>query len=385
MELFKGRGRGIPYQEYIDFINYVFGMNGRDNAFDRLLPKLYAPGRDPMSGNFVVLEDGKLKAAVGAFPLEQVVCGERLHAVGIGNVAVHPYARSKGYMKEMVGMAVQDAIASGADYSVLGGLRHRYSYFSYESAAPECIFTVTRTDLRHCMGSPYPEAVCRAREVTSGEDMVLDAVADLVQKQPMYVIRHREDLWDILRTWKNRVIVLENGAGFCGYMLMHEDTVSEWLTVPGADGADCLRAAFALRRDCEKLRFRVPLFRRDLMELLWPLADEHEQRLSENYSVFRYGRVCFAFLKLKAGYTKLCPGELVLGIHGAAGEENLRFTVSGEEVSVTPCEEAPALELSHTEAMDLLFADWSPRRGELPPFAAGWFPLPLYQYSVDEV
>lgn len=385
MGFYRGKGNGIPYQDYIDFINYVFGMNGQDMAFDRLLPKLYAPGRDPMSDNIVILEDGKLRAAVGVYTMEQMVCGEKLRAVGIGNVAVHPYTRSKGYMKETMKMTVEDAVSSGADFSVLGGSRHRYSYFSYESVAPEYIFSVTRTDLRHCMGSAHPAAVCRARVVTSGEDPVLDNIYHLYNAQPLHVRRTREDLWDILRTWFHRVVVFEKNDVFYGYMLVREDTVSEWMPADGADLADAVRAVFGLMEEREKLQFRVPPFRTDLMRALWPLAEGHVFRNSGNYSVFRYDRVCNAFLKLKRQYSVLEDGKLTLRIHGTGGEENLRFSVVGEKAGVIPCGDAPALELSHKEAMDLLFADWSPRRNDLPAFAAAWFPLPLYQYPVDGV
>ncbi|MCR5683708.1 MAG: GNAT family N-acetyltransferase, partial [Clostridiales bacterium] len=98
--LYKGRGTPEMYDDLMDFMNYVFGFNGNEKDFKKLLPKLYKPEYDPCHSNYVVTENGKLKAAIGAFDSDLSVDGEILRSRGIGNVAVHPYSRSKGYMKD---------------------------------------------------------------------------------------------------------------------------------------------------------------------------------------------------------------------------------------------------------------------------------------------
>ena len=52
------------FDDYIDFINYVFGMNGTSEGFPKLLPKLYKPEYHPCENNYVVTVDGKLKSAI---------------------------------------------------------------------------------------------------------------------------------------------------------------------------------------------------------------------------------------------------------------------------------------------------------------------------------
>ena len=39
MAIYQGRGNISMQDEYMDFINYVFGFNGRDRDFYKLLPK----------------------------------------------------------------------------------------------------------------------------------------------------------------------------------------------------------------------------------------------------------------------------------------------------------------------------------------------------------
>ena len=43
MQIYKGIGTDhCDHEDLIDFLNYVFGMNGFDSGFYRLLPKLTA-------------------------------------------------------------------------------------------------------------------------------------------------------------------------------------------------------------------------------------------------------------------------------------------------------------------------------------------------------
>ena len=41
--VYRGRGAGVPYNEYITLINEVFGFGGVEQDFRTLLPKLYRP------------------------------------------------------------------------------------------------------------------------------------------------------------------------------------------------------------------------------------------------------------------------------------------------------------------------------------------------------
>ena len=60
IKIYKGRGSAEMRDDYIDFINYVFGFNGNSSDFPKLLPKLYKPEYHPCENNYVVTENGKL-------------------------------------------------------------------------------------------------------------------------------------------------------------------------------------------------------------------------------------------------------------------------------------------------------------------------------------
>ena len=114
-DIYAGRGTENYYDDYMDFINYVFGFNGNRDDFKKLLPKIYRPEDKPVENSYIVAENGKLKAAIGAYDIIYNAFGEDVKIRGIGNVAVHPYARSKGYMKLLMNRAVEDMIADGVD------------------------------------------------------------------------------------------------------------------------------------------------------------------------------------------------------------------------------------------------------------------------------
>ena len=96
--VFCGLGKDVPYTAFMNLLDVSFGHASFEKGFIGLLPKLYREHLRPQDQNYVVLEDGEPVAAVGAYNHEIRVCGRVLPCRGIGNVAVHPNHRSKGYM-----------------------------------------------------------------------------------------------------------------------------------------------------------------------------------------------------------------------------------------------------------------------------------------------
>jgi predicted acetyltransferase len=150
--IYYGRGTAEMFDDYMDFINYVFGFNGDSSDFKKLLPKLYKYEYEPAVSSYVAVEDGKLKSAIGAFDHDITVCGIHVKTRGIGNVAVHPYARGKGYMKKLMNMALDDMENEGIALSVLGGRRQRYNFFSYDKLGQAVSMSFNGDNFRHTFG-----------------------------------------------------------------------------------------------------------------------------------------------------------------------------------------------------------------------------------------
>ncbi|MBQ9080485.1 MAG: GNAT family N-acetyltransferase [Clostridia bacterium] len=385
-EIYHGKGNESLYGEYMDFINYVFGFNGTDRDFKKLLPKLYKPEDRPVESSYVTLDDGKIRAAVGAFDHSISVCGECLKCRGIGNVAVHPYERSKGYMKALMNMATQDMISDGVDLSILGGRRQRYNYFSYEKTGVAYNFTLNSDNMRHVYGkdrSAYHTLT--VKKLRSEDNEALDAIAALTARQPYSPVREREQLYDILVSWQcvpYAFIKQNETVGFCvvgGGKKVHEIVLQ--------DKNDFVNAVISLYDALKQPSISVclPPFCTEYIAQLYNVCEGYEITTPKSFSVFNYKRVITAFLHLKATYTELPEGEFCMLVHGVAGDERLQIRIRNDVVKVEEYKGEVDIELDHIDAMNLLFSPFCPERDKLSHFARILLPLPLWLYSADAV
>lgn len=380
-EIYFGRGRREQYDEYMDFINFVFGFNGRDNDFRRLLPKLYGEDDDPATNSYIAEVDGKLRGAVGAYPFEMNVCDVRLRGVGIGNVASHPSDAGKGNMTRLLTMAVDDMIKSGCDLAVLGGQRQRYNHFSFESVGVQYSIELNRTNMRHAYGE-Y-ETDVRLQRLDRDDECTLDKIAELSSSEPFFQKRERESLFDILCTWEAAPYVFTRGEEFIGYCVMGGGGgISEIHSVNKRDYLDMMKALLAER---SSVKLSISDFHAELLTLLLPICESVSVGCNHMFTVFSYRRVIKAFAELKATYAHISDGELKALIHGRAGDERLLIAVRNGKVSVEEFDGEPDIELEHLEAMRFFFAPVEPGRRDLSCFAADLFPLPIFQYSADAV
>lgn len=381
-DLYFGRGTHEQFDDYVDFINYVFGFNGNDSDFPKLLPKLYRPELDPAYHSFNAVEDGKFRAAIGAFPCEQTVCGVTLRCVGIGNVAVHPRARSKGYMRKLMEMAIDDMVASGADFSALGGRRQRYNYFSYERAGTAYSFTVNSDNIRHCFGKePAP---FKAAPVSADDAAALDAIAALSAAQPYAPVRDRGELYAILTSWKARPWTVCDGDRFVGYAVVKGDSVTEILAADEGDFLGMIRALYAALGKSH-ISVTLPVWQTAYIRQIEPVAESVNAGCPEMFSVLCYRRVIEAFLRLKATYAALPDGEFCALIHGRGGDEQIRIAVKAGEITVESTDQTPDVELSHLEAMNYFFTPVCTARLTAPVHVQMWLPLPIWLYNADVV
>ena len=387
-----GRGAHIPYEDFMHLINLTFGFETPETQFLGLLPKLYKPAYRPQDSNYVVTEtadDGTvtLTAAVGAFDHTITVAGRRLPCRGIGNVAVHPDHRSKGYMKMAMEAAIEDMIKDGIVLSTLGGRRQRYQYFSYDKCGPCHTFALTADNLRHTYGTL--DAPYTVHAVADTADPLIDAVKALSDASPVAPERPRDTFLDIAETWHATLYAVTSGDRFVGYAIVEPNGfVTEARVATPEDFMPLMRSIFATVGR-ESITVRLPAFETADLAAIAPIAEGVQTGCSMSYTVLNYTAVIDAFLALKASYATLSDGILTLLIHGRGGDERLRISIEQNHPTVTvlpPDATAPAtVELSHMEALNLLFAPFSPRRNTLPAPWNSWFPLPIWMYRADEV
>ena len=376
--LYKGRGTPEMYDDLMDFMNYVFGFNGNEKDFKKLLPKLYKPEYDPCYSNYVVTENGKLKAAIGAFDSDLSVDGEILKSRGIGNVAVHPYSRSKGYMKDCMRLALRDMIEDGVDFSILGGQRQRYQHFGFEHAGQQISVGVDRGNLRRAFEN-VPLTPLEFRDVNADDADLLDRIHALHAAKPVHTVRPRASFYDIACSWRSSLTAILRDGDFRGYFI---GGLGELTLADPEDTVDVVRNYVAQRGD---VHLSFPVWETDLLARITRFGGGISFDHCEMFNILNYPHVIAALLRFKAKREELGDGELSLFIRGFAGDVSVRIAVKNNEVSVEEVASDCALALGHREAISFLCGLWAPHRLALSPAVRSWFPLPLFVDGADHV
>lgn len=133
----------------IELINYVFSFDHCPHDFKKRNPAMYDSDYPFWNDHYVAEEDGKLLATLSVTKKDWngFICGH------IGQVAVHPYHRGRGFMKVLMKMANEDMKKEGFLFGELNGLRQRYEYFGYTQGGVIYNVKVTPTNLRHKPGN----------------------------------------------------------------------------------------------------------------------------------------------------------------------------------------------------------------------------------------
>ncbi len=384
--IYKGRGTPEMYDDLMDFLNYVFGFDGNSSDFKKILPKLYKKEADPTYHNYVVTENGKLKAAVGAFESTVSFGGKKLTCRGIGNVAVHPYARGKGYMKDCMNMALKGMLEDGIDFSALGGQRQRYHYFGYDHLGSDYHINITPTNLRHIFRDA-PAPTVELHPVKEEEAKLLDPIAAMQASRLIHTVRDRKDFYDICCSFASSATplwaVIKNGV-CVGYFL---NSLKELTLTDMADFNDTIRAYVASRG---KVTLIVPSWNRPMIDAGMKLCENASLGITYSFNILNYRNVLSAILPIQAEAYPAAKGTLSVLIHGYAGDTCLRLTVengtaSVEEIPVPAVLPSGMMELTHLDAMQFFFGLYSPYRRQLPPALAPLFPLPIHLEEADHI
>ncbi len=377
-------GNERDYENYMSAIDEAFDFVDPHERFITRLPKLYKPEYRPVEKNVCVYEDGRIVAAAGSYDNALYVAGKKLKVNGIGNVGVIPSARNKGYMKEIMDFALAEMIKNGTDLSFLGGKRHRYGYFGYCDFG-ECLhFEFTDASVRHSLGN-VPD-VLRLVPLEIGDGKTLERILALYDTSLIRADRNIGSLDDTLRTWYNEPYVILKGSDFAGYAVFNDalNDINELRLRDLSDMPMLIKAAFELSGG-ERLRIDLPRYERSYCDAVYPYYEGYSATHAERVNVLSYRNVIDALLALKASARALCPGSVVLSIHGYAGDERIKIEVGPGGTSVTDTTETADAELTHEEASSLIGSMYSPVASKLPCCCSSWFPLPFNTYHNDQV
>ncbi len=354
-------------EDIIDFINYVFSQSRKPHDFKTLVPKSYADDAKGLGAvHYIAKEDGKIKALVATRIIDVSLCGKTLKYGLIGNVSVHPYSRGKGYMKQLMNMAIEDARARNIDILVLAGQRQRYSYFGFENAGSNLRFIISKANIRHAL-KDVDSSPISLRPMEDATEAEIDKALEFYEKGDFHCIRPRDEFRLIMRTWSSPCFVLYNEERMLGYAFgpHHEIILEDENDFPMA-----LKAIFE-EMNQEEISITIPAFRKARAEYLASICETNSIETLEMINVLNRERVLDALLGFKASYTTLCDGTAEFSVDGEA----FRITVSDGVPSIERTDSVCGKELSNSEFLQKFFDIPSllmPNQG-----FKNWLPLPF--------
>ncbi len=377
-------GDNSQRDELLEMLDLAFDFTDSDK-FINILPKLYKEKYNPAENNVILDVNGEIRAAVGLYYTNLSVCDEKLKIGGIGNVAVHPAHRNKGYMQFCMALCLDEMKQNMTDISFLSGARQRYEHFSYEPGGLEYSFGFNRDNIRRKHGHDK-QSVYTYRVISESDSDVLEEITRIHNSKTFKYERTKEDMYDILRTWNAFPYVVSQGEEFKGWFTLsnNKSSVHEVGYKDESDIEEILICALDAS-DRHSVNIPVPPFDMPLCAYLGKHCEYYRVNHSEQYTILCYENVIRSFLKLKSTYSPLADGECIMLIEGVKLPEQIKIKVKDNHVTVKETTEQPDIVLSHCEAMRLVCSLYSEKRNNLKPECASWFPLPLYTYSSDAV
>ena len=380
-EIYIGRCDKALTDELIDTLNEVFFSEEPEETrpdFRALLPKLYKDKYEPAYNNVIVTEDGKIKGAVGLFPMTATVDGEEIRIGGIGNVATTKDSRGKGYMIDCMNACLDIMKQDGTVYSVLNGQRQRYAYFGYEPAGFSYSFAVNRGNIDRILGKDAKTTCTYKKLVEEDKENVAKAL-ELYNRNLFRYKRTEETFCDILMSWNSTPYAFFKDGNFVGYAAINGNGSVNAVEV--CETEDFLNVLMCITEITGKKEFYLSVapFRKELCDYLSKIAGVTEVNQCHNICIFDYAAFIKTFLTVKAKTVSLCDGSIVLKINGIRKTEQLEIRLDNGNVTVCESEKEADIELEHNEAELFLAGLYSSERAKLPAFAQNWFPV--YDYS----
>ena len=375
--------------ELLEMLDRVFFKDDEEKEsedFLSLLPKLYKEQYRPWENNYCVFEGGKPMAAVGMYVNELSVAGQRLKLGGIGNVAVDPSTRGKGYMKLTMDAAMQAMKDQNCDIGELSGDRHRYRYWGFDKSGVRVDASFSAVNLRHAFGRNDLAPGWSVEPVQPEDAQALAQIQRFLERMPVHVKHDSSAMYDILCSWRERPYAIWYNDKLAGTFNISHDKkeakqvqIFDWVDSPEMP----LRAVLSVLPEKSSVTMGIPGWNKDLITKMEPVTENFGIDTAGQFCVLNWENVLRALMCLQAQCKVLLDGSFAVLIRGYNGDECLKIEVKDGKPRVEAFAGMPEKEMSHFDATSFFLAPVSPARE--CPVAQNWFPGPLMLGSMDTV
>lgn len=375
-------------QEILDFADLVFSLSSGSTDFEAILPKAYSQARQHIVTHHVMREKGAIQALVDVYPLTLAAGDLSLKCGYIGTVSVHPKARSKGYMIELMAKAQEDMRSQGYDMIILDGNRHRYQHYGFEKAGMKYCFNVTSDSIRHACSAVADLKTPVFQLIESAEDDLLDSIYEIYSRRNV-TARERDSFYPCMQSWGADLYAVMLEEKCVGYLNTSADGSS--LYEIGLLDEQLLPAviyAYMQEMDIDELGINVGMDETAKLPLLDHVSDYYTVSMSHQIRILQYESVIAFLLHWKRQYTSLQEGTFVLGIKEDQNTETIKITITEKDICVEKTTE-PAqimydgLTLVKELTTSYYYIAMQSKESALYQAPQGWFPLPFFLPEAD--
>lgn len=382
-------------EEILDFANMVFSVAYGGTDFGWLLPKAYAPQRSGLPIHHMIRSRGRgrIRALIDLYPLDLQLRGrpDRIRAVYVGTVAVHPNDTGRGYMTALMQRAVADARRQGCALMILDGARHRYQYFGFERAGIRYDFHIETNNIEHSYAKLCMKDTTFCFQELEEGSPYLDRLYGLYCNR-LVTARSRGDFWLSLQSYNASAYAVLRCGESVGYVCLSEDrrSLTEFEIMESGDLCGVLHDLME-SFELGQLRVSVGMDETEKIEQLEYVCNSCSASTSHQIRILDYEAALAFLMNWKRQYAAPATGEYVVGIRDAQEGciENYLLSVTEDKASVTRTEREAdtvfdGMELIRILTTPLCFVQ--PQRGlgnKIKNAPAGWFPLPFYLPEAD--
>lgn len=394
------------YDELLHMLNTVFHKSEGD-TFDIFLPVMWKRDDEHMSKHLAIREHGKLAAVVGVYPLPATICGESITFATIGNVATIPECEGRGMMRALMNEALKEAKLMGIDIARLCGARQRYNRYGFERGGVDYQFKLTQKNLMDYYheklvdgeimyaGGPLSKGIGFERkfhfkQILLEEKDLLHCVMELEKNAPLYAERgDAEQFFQTLSSYHCKIWGALNSVGeLIGYICTTDDgsTIYEHRANHAQNEYQML-LDWILTIKIHELTIHTAPWESELNMLLERICEKWVPTNTNMFCPFNWSKLLNALLKIKAKYTHIPAGNLIIQIVGYG-------TVEMSNDCCIDTNKLPQITLSHLDAVRFLLGDLPPTTSFVLPenldaqtklYIQSVLPLPLWWCNQDRV
>lgn len=374
------------YDEWLYVLNTTFTKhNQRDMNFELELPKMCVKDDYHMGMHFGVKENGKICSLLGIYPIKTQIGDETLMFSTVGNVATLPQHEGKGYMKALMGVAMEELNRIGADASRLGGARQRYNRYGYESCGRNYNFQITGMNTKYCFDG---NDKLTFKQIGANDKDELSYISNLRSTKPMHVIRSKTDDFSgdylTLCAWKCIPKIAYRNGKPVGYLSISPDGTG--INDIMAENFETLKSmVFNLQIEAQTtICLTLPTYETEAIRYFTAVAQEMYASPSCHFKIINFDKVANALLKIKLQLTPdMAQGEKIIEIKDWG---NLLVYNKNGEAFCIKTDKSADVTLDKLTATRLLFGSFDADTViKCDNFLSSVLPLPLTWNTLDRV